>query len=126
MFIKIIYFFNMFFDLKNMLNFNFYFFKFAKKQKIKYFEKKSCKQKLKKIFQHVFKIKKHVELKFLKFIKHVEIILQILIKLKQHVYKNFNNMFIKIIYFFNMFFDLKNMLNFNFYFFKFAKKQKIK
>ena len=88
MFIKIIYFFNMFFDLKNMLNFNFYFFKFAKKTKNKILKTKVVKQKLKKIFQHVFKIKKHVELKFLKFIKHVEIILQILIKSKQHVYKN--------------------------------------
>ena len=50
---------------------------------------KVVKQKLKKIFQHVFKVEKHVELKFLKFIKHVKIILQILIS-KQHVYKNFN------------------------------------
>ena len=60
---------------------------------------KVVKQKLKKIFQHVFNVEKHVELKFLKFIKHVKIILQILInqnnmfikiliKLKQHVYKN--------------------------------------
>ena len=31
----------------------------------------------------------HVELKFLKFIKHVKIILQILIKSKQHVCKKF-------------------------------------
>ena len=74
----------MFFDLKNMLNFNFYFFKFCKKPKNKILKTKVVKQKLKKIFQHVFKVEKHVELKFLKFIKHVKIIL---IKSKQHVYK---------------------------------------
>ena len=53
----------MFFDLKNMLNFNFYFFKFCKKQKIKnILETKVEKQKIeKKIFQHVFKVEKHVE-----------------------------------------------------------------
>ena len=69
-----------------------------KKTKNKFLKRKVVKQKLKKIFQHVFKVEKHVELKFLKFIKHVKIILQILIKSKhvykilikskQHVYKN--------------------------------------
>ena len=59
-----------------MLNFNFYFLKFCKKNKNKILKTKVVKQKLKKIFQHVFKLKKHVELKFLKFIKHVKIILQ--------------------------------------------------
>ena len=76
----------MFFDLKNMLYYNFYFFKFCKKTKNKFLKTKVVKQKLKKIFQHVFLVEKHVELKFLKFIKHVKIILQFLITLK-HVYK---------------------------------------
>src|SRR5438045_1917634 len=79
----------MFFDLKNMLNFNFYFFKFCKKTKNKILKTKVVKQKLKKIFKHVFKFKKHVVVKtlmlkicfnmmnkkFLKIYKHVEIIL---------------------------------------------------
>ena len=60
-----IYFSNMFFDRKNMLNFNFYFFKFCKKTKNKFLKTKVVKQKLKKIFQHVFRVKKHVELKFI-------------------------------------------------------------
>ena len=62
----------MFLDLKNMLNFIFQFFKFLQKPKIKIVNK-SCKSKIEKIFQHVFKVKKHVELKFLKFAKHVEL-----------------------------------------------------
>ena len=62
----------MFFDLKNMLNFNFYFFKFCNKTKNKFLKTKVVKQKLKKIFQHVFKVKKHVELKFLKFINMLQ------------------------------------------------------
>src|SRR6266480_4193573 len=96
----------MFFDLKSMLDFNFYFFKFCKKTKNNFLKTKVVKQKLKKIFQHVFSVKKHVELKFLKFIKHVKIILQILIKSKQHLetegfkfVDTVHKMFIKIIYF---------------------------
>src|SRR6266480_4026619 len=86
MFYKIIYFFNMFFDLKNMLNFNFLLFQVLQKTKNKFLKTKVVKQKLKKIFQHVFLVEKHVEIKFSKFIKHVKIILQFLITLK-HVYK---------------------------------------
>ena len=54
----------MFFDVKNMLNFNFYFLKFCKKNKNKILKTKVVKQKLKKIIQHVFKVEKHVGEKF--------------------------------------------------------------
>ena len=54
----------MFFDLKNMLNFIFQLFMFFKKPKNKNLSTKVVNQELEKIFQHVFKVKKHVEFKF--------------------------------------------------------------